>query len=164
MSLKRSDLQRFIRKLENKVWLDPEISQANHGGEVQGDALKNFKSIGNRLSLFLIDDLEKIPRIMAAIACAKSLDSVDYAVFESALLDEHDIQYEKCPGDTIDLDVNQLHVDLVGLTAGKIHVLAKVIQDHAKLERLSRKQVEKAIRDGIENGFLPKERVKAISV
>jgi hypothetical protein len=156
-------LQKLVRKLDNKLWLDKEISEKLHGGEIQGDALKNFRSSKNRLSLFIADETDNIIRIAAAIAAGGDKDKVsniDYAIIDRRLLDQHDIQYEKCPGETPDSEINELHVDLVNLTARKINLLAELIQNHGTLERLSGRKVEQAIREGLANGFLAKDRVK----
>jgi hypothetical protein len=153
------DFIKLVRKLENRVWLDPEDSKDQNG--IKADALKNFKTSTNTLSVFIADDEEKISRILAAIAAgADKIDRVDYSIFDTDILDQYGIKYEKCLGETPDEVVNQLHVDLRDLTASQVCLLAQDIQSNSSLERLSKKDVEKAIYNGLDNNFLKRELVR----
>jgi hypothetical protein len=155
------DFKKVVRKLDNKLWLDPEISKELHGAQVQADAMKNFRTSDNKLSVFIADDADKIPRILAAIAAnSTSIANVDYAIFDTDILDQHGIKYKKCPGDTPDEDVNQLHVDLEYLSAFQVCSLAQDIQGKGSLDRFSKKFIMNAITNGINNKYLNKERVK----
>lgn len=149
---------KLIRKLDNKQLLDPEISKELNG--TQADALRNFRSQNNSLSVFIADDQNKIARILAAIAASGSnLDRADYAIFDTALLEHHGISYEKCPGETADKEVNDLHVDLKDLTVSQVCKLVQDIQNEATLEHISKKEVEKNIINGLEYGFLTRDRI-----
>jgi len=155
------DFIKVIRKLDNKLWLDPEISKEQHGVLVQADAMKNFRTSENTLSVFIADDANIIPRILAAIAAnCTSIDKVDYAIFDTNILDQHGIKYKKCLGDTPDEDVNKLHVDLEYLTASQVCSLAQDIQDKGSLDRFSKKCIKDAIINGIDNEYLNRELVK----
>jgi len=157
----QKDFIKVVRKLDNKLWLDPEISKELHGAQVQADAMKNFRTSENTLSVFIADDANKIPRILAAIAAnSTSIDKVDYAIFDTNILDQHGIKYKKCLGDTPDEDVNQLHVDLEYLTAFQVCSLAQDIQDKGSLDRFSKKCIKDAITNGINNKYLNNELVK----
>lgn len=153
------DFITLVRKLENKLWLDPEISKDQNG--IKADALKNFKTSANTLSVFIADDKDNIPRILAAIAAGgERLDRVDYAIFGTDILDQHGIKYEKCLGKTPDEKVNQLHVDLKELTASQVCSLAQDIHSDGILERLSKREIEKAFNHGLSNNFLKKELIR----
>jgi hypothetical protein len=105
------DFRKVVRKLENKMWLEPEIYPQLNG--TQADALKNFRTTENRLSLFIADDENAISRILAAIvAGGQNATNADYAIFETEILDQCGINYERCPGETADEQVNKLHIDL----------------------------------------------------
>lgn len=153
------DFTKLVRKLDNKLWLDPQISMERNG--TQADALKNFKTISNALSVFIADDQDKLTRILAAIAAGGSKpDKVDYAIFDAIILERNGIHYEKCPGDTADEEVNKLHVDLKNLTAVQVSSLAQSIKDEGNLNRLSKTKIIKAITDGLNNNFLNRENVR----
>ena len=149
-------MPKLIRKLEQKFWLDPQ--KADEIGGLQADALKNFKTTENALSVFKLNDndIEKsVTRVLIAIACGRDkTDKIDYALFDDEILNTLNIKVNEKDGDTPDSDVNKLHIDLHSLTGDAICKLAGFIQNFGELHRLWPKDVEKAIRKGIEEGHL----------
>ncbi len=149
----------LIRKLERKIWLDKQISE-NIGG-LQADSLKNFRTSNNSLSIFQFDqrNISEV-RILAAIASGRdSIAEVDYAIFESNILEQIPIVVEKSKGDTADDLVNDFHIDLVKLTANQICSLAKFIQYNGELKRIPKQKIKNALVEGLSNGSLIKENV-----
>jgi len=55
--------------------------------------------------------------------------------------------------------VNKLHIDLNKLSGDIICELAKLIQNYGELERLYKKDIEKAINEGIEKKQLQVEKI-----
>ena len=154
-------MPRLIRQLDQKIWLDRQI--ANSFGGLQADALKNFRTSENSLSVFKIDEdnIDKsVMRILVALACCRqTFDKVDYALFDSDIIEDLDIEFDEIEGATPDQTVNELHVDLKQLSGDVICGLAKSIQNTGKLDRLLRKDIEKAIIEGIKNAQIQVEKI-----
>lgn len=145
--------KKIVRKLKKKVWLSKDIAE-DFGG-LQADALKNFQTILNSLSVYLVDqNIADTERIVAAI-CGKStsLDHVEYAVFDEALLIENKINYEYVLGATPDAEVNKLHIDLKELTAQQVVALAEDIQNTGDLKRMFKKKLGEVMQKGLSEGF-----------
>ncbi len=142
--------------------MDPEIS-ARLGG-LQADALKNFSTKNNSLSIFYADK-NKIPieRILAAIAGGRdNVQEVDYALFDSNLLNEHGIKTEQKKGTTADDEVNDLHIDLVDLTANQVNSIASSIQKSGDLKRIPKRKIGKKLALGLKAGYLDRKRINSI--
>ena len=134
----------LLRKLDQKTWLDPEISEELGG--LSADSLKNFKTSQNCLSVFVVDGEESIKRIITAIACRKqTLSQMDYAIFDYNIIEELKIKVLECPGKTADDEVNELHLDLNIITADNLIKLVEYISKTAKLKRMLKKRVIKEI-------------------
>lgn len=69
--------------------------------DVQADALREFRTKGNALSIWLIDDsLSNLERVIAAVAAGRDrLCNLDYALIDRTLLDELDIQVRSQEGE-----------------------------------------------------------------
>jgi len=74
-------------------------------------------------------------------------------------LDQIAVSIEKTKGDTADDTVNELHIDLVKLTAIQIYNLAKLIQENGELERIPKKKIKAALIEGLSNGNLNKSKM-----
>ncbi|MFH1563085.1 MAG: hypothetical protein ABIF11_06695 [Nitrospirota bacterium] len=149
----------LFRKLERKVYMDPQ--KANELGGPQADALKNFKTKENALSVYEVEnELTDIERILAAIAGTRdNVQEVEYASFDSNLLAEHEIKTNKIKGDTADDEVNNLHIDLIDLTAKQLYLLASSIQKDGKLIRILKKEIGIKITEGLKEGYLDKNKI-----
>ncbi len=156
-------MPKLIRQLNSKIWLDRQI--AEEFGGLQADALKNFKTSENTLSVFKVDEdnrQESVIRILVALACGRqSLDKVDYALFDSDIIKKLDIQFDEIEGTTPDQAVNKLHIDLKKLSGNLICELAKSIQNSGEIDRLYPKVIEKAINKGIEKKQLQVEKINS---
>ena len=156
-------MPKLIRQLNQKIWLDRQI--AEELGGLQADALKNFKTSENTLSVFKVDEnnrQESVIRILVALACGRqSLDKVDYALFDSDIIKKLDIQFDEIEGTTPDQTVNKLHIDLKKLSGNIICELAKSIQNSGEIDRLYPKDIEKAINKGIEKKQLQIEKINS---
>jgi hypothetical protein len=145
------------------MWLDRQI--AEEFGGLQADALKNFKTSENKISVYKVDEdntQESAIRILVALACGRHfLDKVDYALFDSDIIKKLNIQFDVIEGTTPDKIVNKLHIDLKKLSGDLICELAKSIQNTGELERLYRKDIEKAIKLGIEKKQLQVEKINS---
>ena len=152
-------MAQLVRKLEKKIWLDRQIA-AEFGG-LQADALKNFRTSDNTLSVFLVDtDLVPADRIVAAVAGGgQHLTAIDYAVFDTAVIDEIGIATARNQGNTPDEEVNSQHLDLVSLTADQVVTLARSVQDHGEMRRINRKDIASLLEKGISDGKLKPQKL-----
>jgi hypothetical protein len=154
---------KLIRKLDQKIWLDRQV--AKDFGGLQADALKNFRTSGNKISVYKVDEdniQDSAIRILVAISCGRdSLDKVDYALFDLDIIKKLDIQFDEIEGTTPDQTVNKLHIDLKKLSGNLICELAKSIQDSGEIDRLYPKVIEKAINKGIEKKQLQVEKINS---
>ncbi len=149
----------LIRKLDKKIWLDKQISK-DIGG-LQADSLKNFRTSNNSLSVYLFDQstISEV-RILAAIASGRdNIAEIDYAIFESNILEQIHLATGSSKGETADNLVNDFHIDLVKLTTNQICSLAKFIQDNGELKRISGKFITIALAEGLANGNLIKQKI-----
>jgi hypothetical protein len=151
---------RVIRLLEQKAWLDNLTDQPDL---LQADALKNFKTQSNKLSIFKIveeGDGDNVLRILVAYAATRdNVDKVDYAIFEERVLQDLEIQKVVSIGATADDLVNSLHMDLVDLTGQTICYLAARIQREGNIERINKREVESALRSAKLRGYLQAEKI-----
>lgn len=150
----------LIRKLTKKIWMDVEIAQQLGG--LQADALKNFQTTNNNLSLFYVDETCSAERIASVIALGRqSIDNVDYVVFEDAVLESAKVRHRRADGDTADARVNQNHVDIIKLTAEQVKSLAQEIQARGTFSRLTKPRIISLLKQLHESGCLDGARIDA---
>lgn len=149
-----------LRKLDRKLWLDPQYSRRL--GSLAADAVKNFRTSENSLSVFLVEDNSAhITRVLAAVVSVSSrISEADYALFDISILSALGVTYEKEEGETADAKVNMQHLNLVNLTAQQILMLAERIQTSGRIDRVTAPMIEKCLRDGIKNGAIQVSRLK----
>lgn len=135
--------------------------KAHELGGLQADALKNFETKENAFSVYEVEnELTDIERILAAIAGTRdNVQEVEYASFDSNLLEEHEIKTKKIKGATADDEVNNLHIDLIDLTAKQLYLLASSIQKDGKLIRILKKEIGRKITEGLKEGYLDKKKI-----
>jgi len=151
----------LLRKLERKLWMDREIT-ASLGG-LQADALKNFSTQNNALSVFCVNK-NKMPieRILAAIAGGRdNVQEIDYALFDSKILEEHGIKISPKKGITADDEVNGLHIDLIDLTANQVEAIASSIQKRGELKRIPKRKIGENLAVGLKEGYLNRNRINS---
>lgn len=153
---------RYLRKLDNKLWLDKEISHSEVDGSIQADALKNFKTTANKLSIFRIDDVHRqLVRVLVAIAAGgDKVDHCDYVLFDIGIITELGIKLAEIPGDTLDEEINQLHLDLVRLSGEQVLALAQRLQESGEIGRIGPKEMGKAIAEGVKQGNIEKGKLR----
>lgn len=109
-------------------------------GGLQADAVIDFKTDSNSLSLYVVeDDRSNLHQITAALAAnADSVSNVDYALFDKQLLiNEGFVLDSTIKGNTPDLEVNDWHLDLIQLTAQSLGRLIEVVHVQGEKQRLN---------------------------
>lgn len=142
--------------------LEPnDLPWLNFKKEVPADLLSDLNTRENSLSIYEIEDDESnVDRIIAAIASTRNQFAIiDYAVFGSDIINKLNIQINSAIGATPDTEVNNLHKDLINLTASKLSDLAKEILKKGQFNRRGLKGVKTLIKDGLNNGNIEKTKI-----
>jgi len=150
----------WVRKLGSKtLWDDPTPEEADWlgPGDLRADALRDLETEQNTLSIFEVDEQSGISesRILAALAAnCNNLAKADFVVFDSPIIGELGIVYERIDGRTFDGGVNARHVNLVKLTAGKLAAFGARVRSDGDKKRYTKKDVLRLIRDSVSRGFI----------
>ena len=115
-----------------------------------------------RLSVWVVtNDRSNIERIVRAVAVGRDrIDSMGYALFDSALLAEIGTTAEMVPGKTPDEDANVWHRDLVDLSGNKLIALTRMILTQGEIGAVLKKRLMELVLDGIQQMELP-ERLRS---
>ncbi len=144
-------LLRKLRKKRHwdvKDWLGTE--------DVQADVLKDFETVDNELSVYLVEhDRSNLERIVAALALnTDHVDIVDISLVDQAVLNKFHIEFNDAPGNTKDGQVNEWHRNLVRLTARKVANLVGTIRTDGEIKRYVLSAVKETIRASLDAGFV----------
>ena len=144
----------IFREIGNKSWWDKAHDEFCWlgDGELVGDVFKGVKTIKGTLSIYLLDDDQtNLARIVAALACKRrSLENFDFVLVPEIAI-ETEFEILRTTGTTADDLVNDLHRDLVKLTAGKLLKLVTIFGEHmSAMTRLYRDEVKDAILESLE--------------
>lgn len=151
-------MPRFLRTVRKARWSNPSWA-GGLASDQQGDALADFSTTSNALSVYLVDSEDAIQQVVAGLAAGRSsLSNLDYAVIEADLLDRMNLQAVQTPGQTPHQEANNLHHDIVNLTAANVLGLVQSITIN-NVQRVPVQKVkaflERSIRDGhIDTGAL----------
>ena len=128
-------------------------------GELQADALLDFVTEHNSLSVWVIDDnRENLLRVIAALAANRDKPSnLDFALIDERTVSDFVISVEETPGDTADDEVNKWHLDLVKLTVSK---LVKLVNATKTPERVPAKNVSRLIIDSVTSSHIDTAKVR----
>lgn len=149
----------LVRKLRKLTHIDP---SASIGGEVQADALKNFDTTDNRLSVFEVPETGlDAARLAAAVAFERdNLDHVDYVVFDSALLQKLGIEIKATPGGTPHSSANPQHRDLQIDTGRRLLSYAQAMMEFGLLRRVLKPIVANFLAEAVRAGEVELDRLK----
>ena len=149
----------LVRKLKNLDSLEPVGADS---GEPQADALINFQTSHNKLSVYEVVDGEcDAARLAVAIAAGTDRpQEVAFVVFDCQLVMELDITIDMTEGGTPDQDANALHRDLQIGTPKKLGALTEAIISHRlEVRRLIQPVVQSQIVNGIKNGSIDPQKL-----
>lgn len=141
------------RSVNESAWLDDGWEQ----DIAPADSLQDLRTTDNALSIYLFpkDDGEQIERrIAVAMASTKrKIDHYEYVVFDGAVLEPLADQIQEQPGSTPDKGINDLHRDIVQLSAGQLAMLADAVWNaRDRMVRLLDTQMAGLIAEGIRDG------------
>ena len=150
----------LVRKLNNPHWLKP---VGGNSGQPQADALKNFNTLHNNLSVYEVADGEYDAASLAVAVAAGTdrLQEVHFVVFDCKLVTELGIPINKTQGGTPDQYANALHRNLRIGTPKKLCALTEAIIYHRlEIERLLQPDVEKRVVNAIKNGSIDPKKLR----
>lgn len=129
--------------------------------DVSADAITIcMKTAGNTLSVWQIDEEEKIKdAVLAIVSGGEHLDTIDVICMERLELEEKGFRLQATPGRTPVKELSKQHIDLCDLTYGKLGILAELTVQVFKEERVVRYTVgnlKKLINEAINLGRLQK--------
>lgn len=153
----------FLRKIRRSRWHRGDLVPWLAEEELQADALLDLKTEDSRLSVWVVeDDRSNLRKILAAMAAGSdNLSNLDYALFDSGLVEGIAATTSLAPGNTPDRQANEeWHRDIVELTVAKIQKLARIIGFSAKKERAGCKEVAEAIAEAVKEGRINLESLK----
>lgn len=152
----------LLRKIRRNRWYKTEKIDWLPEGELQADPLNDLGTKSNELSVYHVSvDESNLDRIIASLAVnSEQLSHVDYALFDENIISELGIKIKKSKGELPDEQVNNWHSDLYELSATKLLVLAKAMNDKAKIDRKALMQVLNVIADLLVKGQIDRSRIK----
>ena len=153
----------IFRGIGNKTWWYKDRSDFPWLGEgdLVADVFKGLSATHGSLSVYAVNDVININRIIAALACTRNnIQNFDYVLVPASVIEEN-FELQETKGDTADDKVNEWHLDIAHLTPLKLTSLAYIFRDHREsMARLSKKKVESEIHSGINSGFIDRNQVK----
>ena len=141
----------FLRTVRKSRWSAPSWA-GGFASDRQGDALVDFSTKFNVLSVYLVDSDDAIQQVVAGLAAGRcNLTNFDYAVLEADVLDRMNLRVVQTLGKTLHQEANNLHHDIVDLTAANVIDLVQSITT-SSVQRVPMPKVkaflECSIRDG----------------
>ncbi|GAB5494644.1 MAG: hypothetical protein Phog2KO_48590 [Phototrophicaceae bacterium] len=155
----------IFRKIRQSRWLERDFLWLEHN-EIPSDPLADFTTKQGALSIYVLtnSETETITRVAAAIAStSSSLSNLDYVVIEVEELDQFDFMIESKPATTPDDDVNNMHYDIINLSAQKLVSLTKLFWNNFSQEnfgRIPEQIILEQIIFGISQGYMNKQKIK----
>jgi len=152
----------LLRKIRKNRWYKTEQLDWLPDGELPADPLSDLGTKSNELSVYNVSaDESNLGRIIASLAAnVDQLSHVDFALFDENVISELGIKIKKSKGDLPDEQVNNWHSDLYELSAPNILILAKAINDKARIDRKLPAQILKLIADALTSGQIDRTRIK----
>lgn len=145
----------IIRKIRKSKWYKNQNVFWLSEGELQADALSDFSTKDNKLSVWVVNnDKSNLHQIIAALTSkADRISNFDYVLLEENHLQLLGIKQIPTKGETHDSKANDTcHIDLVELTAEKLFKLVKIAYEHGTIDRIMNKEVKRIVSSSLERG------------
>ncbi len=152
----------IVRKIELSKWKQRNIT----GGEPpSADAITNcMRTSKNTLSVWGIESSTDLEEAVLAIASQfDHLDTADFLIIETELLDSKGLSLENTPGFTPYKEFVNQHRDVIDLDYHKLGDMADVIVESIKRaynQRFTKAMLKKILVEGIQQGKIDPEELK----
>jgi len=146
-------MPKYVRKLEKAVWWDSAEGASENA--LTSDALKNAATNNGELSIYEVPSDDDLLIIMAALAYRRNaLRDVDFCIFDGSALDACEIKTSRTRGNTGCRHVDELHLDMVSLTAISVTRFVCKAAHSGLLDSFDKEQVKNKIIELVGNGDL----------
>ncbi len=152
----------LLRLIRKNRWYSDETPPWLQNGEIQADPLGDLVTGNNNLSVWEVeDDKSNLDQVITALAASHdSISNLDYSLFDKNSLSKIGIRVETSKGKTPYEKANNLHRDLIELTATKLVKLAEVMLRSSSRERVPEKQILILIKDAVNNQQIDEKMLK----
>lgn len=136
----------FLRKIRGNIWSAITTKEDNF----PADPLADLNTSNNRLSIFSVEkrNSKQIEYIIAGLASNRNnLDKLSYALIKDTELNTNGFAIEKSLGDTPCTKANEIHFEIIDLTAEKLVSFAKIINKSKLQITMLQKQVKDLLLD-----------------
>lgn len=146
-------MTRYLRSVRRARWSRP-CWNVGTAPAWQGDALGDLNTTKNVLSVYLADTDQKVGQVVAGIAANRDhLVNLDYAFISEDILSKFNLRSVQVGGKTFHHIANELHFDIVDLTAGNVFALMKCLTADNVI-RVSKPQVRELLQHSIQEGHI----------
>ena len=132
-------------------------------GEFPADIFHDFRTEKGILSVWLVEeDYSNLERVLTAFAAnRRSIDKLDFIIFNSQIFDDLEIRVEFEEGDTPDeFANNQWHWNLIELSGQKAASLAARLYYESERKRKLPPQIKAMVAEGVRQGYIDNARLK----
>jgi lipase chaperone LimK len=142
-------VEHFVRIGTTSYWITREDPIPGEDSEAPADTLTDFRTRGNSLSIYRTDGTQaQIEDIVVAVASGRQRpEAVPYIEFPAQVVTEAPVVLVEVEGTTRFPAVNQLHHDLVDLTARSLAQLVNAIWTNEQTQ--AEQMLEVHVRDRI---------------
>jgi hypothetical protein len=159
-------LRKVVRNRWHKHAYNPEFGWLANG-EISADPLRDLGTSKGVLSVYIIDDPSNIVtlnRVTAGMACTtESLSNFEYVLFSLDAIAQAGLRLHETLGDTPDSYVNDLHRDIIEITARKLVDLLHIVWDDVTPIRINEKDVLKHILAGVSSKYIEPSKIRITS-
>ena len=132
--------------------------------EIPADPIFGLTTDGNAMSVWIVDnDKGLIDRTVVALAAKRGkLEDFEYVLLDSKVVEKIGIKTDDEEGNSLDSSINELHINLIEISARKLLKLTKstlyaIKKEDTRLERIPRKKVARYILDSINEGRIDRK-------
>ena len=150
----------FLRAIKRARWIrDPSWTWLG-ANEVHAGAIFDLETEDNALSVYKVQGKADITRVVDALAANREfVSSIDYVVFDDASLIASGITFSFSPGETPDSYVNQMHYDIINLTASQLAEVALAVWLGGR-DRILEKKIKDRLKQALANQSLDRQKMK----
>lgn len=152
----------LLRKVRRGRWLRGDDLNWLSASDVQAEAFDDLRAMGNELSVYHIeDDCSNLVRVSAALAANTDFPAnFDYALIDEGVVRNSGVKITASRGESPDAVVNTWHSDMIELSAASLYEFLKLLNAHARFERIAIKKVIEIVADSILSGKIHRDDLR----
>ncbi|MBQ7560978.1 MAG: hypothetical protein IJS99_03955 [Synergistaceae bacterium] len=151
----------LVRKIARGKWPDECICPLE---QLRADAISDLRTSGDTLSVWKIDNINDMDTAVLALSASSKTEKIEN--ISVVWMDEEDLKNKKInldcsqKGDTVVIDLQDKHVNLVRLNYSFLGIVASLIMQKLKQDnfrRFTKSQVEKLLVQAYKANRIPQE-------